>query len=294
MNNIESKGKFLAYMLAMLYFLFFLNSESFVMLILIVVMVTVGVPHGAIDHILPTKYLQLNGLFKFIIKYLIIILVYAIAWFFIPKISLLLFLIISAYHFGQVHYISFEKIKKAGLLYFLTGNFILSLILIGDYDKSTEILSAILDIQPFEKYIYIYLCASFFLFLVILTFQNKNVKLQILKDLIPLSLLLYFTPLLLSFVLYFGFWHSLPMLLEEYRGLNQEKEKMNVKSFVKKLLPLTIVSLLGILIILYFSNKFLQSETLIMIFFILISLISAPHIVVMDEFLKRKSSILPS
>ena len=74
MKNIELKGKFLAYLLAILYFLLFLNSESFVMLILIIVMVTVGIPHGAIDHILPTKYLQLNGIFKFILKYLFIIL----------------------------------------------------------------------------------------------------------------------------------------------------------------------------------------------------------------------------
>ncbi|MFM7727322.1 MAG: beta-carotene 15,15'-dioxygenase, Brp/Blh family, partial [Flavobacteriales bacterium] len=64
-------------------------------------LVTVGIPHGALDHLLETKQLDTGKLPGFILKYLTIGLIMAILWSIAPTLSLLFFLLYSSWHFGQ-------------------------------------------------------------------------------------------------------------------------------------------------------------------------------------------------
>jgi beta-carotene 15,15'-dioxygenase len=294
MRNIETFGKYLAYILAAVFYLNFFNSDIYLIVLGIVVMVFMGIPHGAIDHILPTSYLKNNGFLLFILKYLGVVVAYSILWFFFPLTSLIIFIVISAYHFGQVHYVKFQQLKTPFLLYLTTGFLLLSIILISDFQKTQEILMFILNIEPissFKNYVIVFISTAF---IVTLAIQSKEVIITTCRDIIPLIILLYLCPLLLSFILYFGFWHSLPMLIIEYKSLKYLQKNLNVYAFYKKLIPLTLISLIGISFILIYSHQFLETSTTIMIFFILISVISAPHIVVMDEFLKFKNLKLTS
>jgi beta-carotene 15,15'-dioxygenase len=294
MKDIEFNGKILAYCIAVVFFSKLINQDLLLNGLLLMVMVCIGIPHGAIDHLLPTSYLKKNGLLKFIIKYLMIILFYGLVWMISPKFSLVVFLLLSSYHFGQVHYQNFSTIKNHILLNFSTGVYILTLILFSDFDQSAEILFPIVNIQALEGYRYSIIVFSSLLFAAALAIQNKAVWRSTLKDLIPLSLLLFFSPLLLSFILYFGFWHSLPMMIIEFKSMQETYSKVELIKFIKKLIPLTLISLIGISLILYLSAAYLEKEQMILLFFILISVISAPHIVVMDEFLKKPQLKLPS
>ena len=72
----------------------------------------IGIPHGAIDHILFFKKRSFSQL-KFYSIYLGLILLFLLLWIFFPFWSLLLFLLISAFHFGESQ---FSDIKAQKLL----------------------------------------------------------------------------------------------------------------------------------------------------------------------------------
>jgi len=107
-------------------------------------------------------------------------------------------------------------------------------------------------------------------------------------DYLILAPILYFSPLLIGFSVYFGFWHSLPSMLAEYAYLRNIPAFNSPLKFGKQLLPFSGISLVGITAILVVGLEFLAPNQLYLLFFVLISLISLPHILYMDTFLKEK------
>lgn len=70
-------------------------------LLLIVGFVLIGIPHGAVDHLLETKRWDYRRMPAFILSYLSVGILMAFIWYISPNTGLLLFLIYSAWHFGQ-------------------------------------------------------------------------------------------------------------------------------------------------------------------------------------------------
>ena len=64
-------------------------------------LLAIGIPHGAVDHLLETGNFNERITPGFVIKYLIQSALMIALWWIIPVIALLLFLIYSAWHFGQ-------------------------------------------------------------------------------------------------------------------------------------------------------------------------------------------------
>jgi hypothetical protein len=118
---------------------------------------------------------------------------------------------------------------------------------------------------------------------------GPKLKLTHMLELVILAPLLFFSPLLVSFVVYFGFWHSVPSMLVEYAYLKKFTFSNTPWKFGIQLLPFSGISIIGIGILLGLGLKFLSGHELILMFFVLISLISFPHILYMDGFLKAKN-----
>jgi len=83
-----------------------LNSHPFVQSIigysiLLVGMIAVGLPHGAVDHLISSKGLNTQITPKFVLTYLGLMTVMGVLWFIFPNATLLTFLLFSALHFGQ-------------------------------------------------------------------------------------------------------------------------------------------------------------------------------------------------
>ena len=74
-------------------------------------------------------------------------------------------------------------------------------------------------------------------------------------------------------------------MLEEYNKLSFAKEN-NGLLFVKSLLPFSLISIFGIAFILLVFNQWLAEKDITLLFFIMVSLISAPHIWIMNLFLE--------
>ena len=252
------------------------------------VLVSVGIPHGGIDHLIHNPKIDKKGLAKFIIRYLVYIIIYLIVWWLLPKIALLAFILMSSYHFGQSHYIQ-RKVPKlfTNLTISLKGGFFLFVILFGSWETTKQILNPILNLDIDHSY-----QVGILIFLLI-----ASIGLQILQkvklttedwlDYFILAPILYFSPLFISFIVYFGFWHALPSMAEEFRFLKDYPEYGSIKKFIFQLIPFSLISLIGIGFILVLSLEYLDTSEIYLLFFALVSLISFPHILYMDTFLKK-------
>ncbi|MCH7396874.1 Brp/Blh family beta-carotene 15,15'-dioxygenase [Belliella sp. DSM 107340] len=288
MKNIDIIGKTIAIIIAISYYFFFENIEAFQLVIFSGVILIIGIPHGAIDHLLPQDKDATSSLMVFLVKYFSIMLIYLYTWYFFPKLSLLVFLTISAYHFGQTHFVNHSVTKFRSLCYFFLGSNFLGIILLSDFQATEEILSSIAEVSFIEPFRYLVMLSLFIVSFSLTFIQKIENKSILLTEITLLSVFLYFTPLLLSFGLYFGFWHSLPSLLIEFEEVSRDYSKEKLKKFILHLMPFSIISILGIIFILFLSNTYLQKDQMILLFFILVSLISAPHIFVMNKFIESR------
>jgi Brp/Blh family beta-carotene 15,15'-monooxygenase len=165
----------------------------------------------------------------------------------------------------------------------------LAVILFGNWQETKDILQPItsFDLSPNQRLIVLGLLFG-------ATIGTQYLKGDSLRkedgvDYLVLAPLLFFSPLLISFIVYFGFWHSLPSMLAEYAYLKTIPAFDSPTKFGKQLLPFSGISLVGIGLLLVLGLEFLNSSELYLLFFILISLISLPHILYMDAFLKGKT-----
>jgi Brp/Blh family beta-carotene 15,15'-monooxygenase len=290
MKDIEIIGKILGVLIGSVFLIFFEGNEMYQWVWFGIILVTIGIPHGAIDHLLVNPKIGKNELIKFITKYLIIIAAYILVWYFLPKTALLLFILMSAYHFGQSHFIRQKVDKFKSISYFMLGVFYLCVIFWGDYETTATILGNTVNIENWEYLGSFIIPTLFLLNTALLLFVQKDKKIKVWVEMIILGPILYAVPLLLGFILYFGFWHALPSMLVEYKTLKHHFTGNKILSFISSLLPFSLISLVGIALILgVFSNR-MEEEELIMMFFILVALISAPHIWFMNKFLETKNS----
>ena len=289
MDRIEKFSKILGIGIALLFILIPNLPIAVQFGVFGVILVLVGIPHGGIDHLIHNPEIRPKGLVHFIIRYLLLMSAYGLLWWLLPVAALIAFLAMSAYHFGQSHFLEQGQLQpKEGILYLLKGSFFLSVILFGDWEMTREILSPILTISLPENYRLLSMGLLMACSLLGHGWKNRSLSLGDALDYLVLVPLLYLSPLLISFAVYFGFWHSLPSMLAEYKYLSQHPTFNSPLKFGKQLLPFSGISLIGITAILIIGMKFLDSSQLYLLFFVMISLISLPHILYMDTFLKEK------
>lgn len=269
-------------------FMFFPQIDSTIQLGFFgIILLSIGIPHGSIDHLISNPQIDKKGLGKFVLIYLSLITVYLGIWYFLPVLALGAFLIMSAYHFGQSHFLTYPAPKSYSWILFISrGGYFLLAILLGDWEATKLILISLVDLEYLNQSRLLIFGA--FLALTILTQKvfgpkfNKNSGME----LIILGPVLYFSPLIISFIVYFGFWHALPSMMTEYKFLRSFEAYNSIKKFVIQLLPFSLISFVGIGLILFLGLKFLEESELVLLFFVMISLISFPHILYMDNFLK--------
>ncbi len=275
-------------------------------------MLSTGIPHGATDHILYLTSRKENNsepsLSKFFFSYLIVMLMYAIAWYLFPLLSLILFLIISAYHFGQSQFVYTKpsegnKIKQG--LYFIWGTLILSGIVFWNWSESLLILETLFHQNTLEGLpisflqgpfmIVLLIAVSFFLFYFRWRewLSNGQFFFECINLLVLLSLF-YTQGLLLSFAIYFGLWHSLTSILTEVQIFQQKGEAFSIYTFFSHAALFSIISFIGIGILLL-TSKYLETYiSPYLLFFIAISTLTLPHVIYMQKFYALKTDATPS
>ncbi len=281
----------LAAVSVLIYFLFvFLPNDTAVNISYVVILIgllLIGIPHGAVDHLLQKD--KKIALLPFVLNYLFIVVLYFIVWQFLPLFSLLFFIVYSSFHFGESE---FEEmgIKIVSTAYYLKaillGFSILSFIILTHFGEAIDIVSSINGLQfaqsigkDFTDNIYVFAVLSFVCILSQIQFRKKQSSfLLIFILLIGLKL-----PLIVAFALYFIFQHSYNAWRHLQVGLS-----MSSVSLYKKALPFTLGALLVFVILLLPGKiKLDSSEGVIGYFFIFLACISLPHFLIMHIFYRN-------
>jgi Brp/Blh family beta-carotene 15,15'-monooxygenase len=243
-------------------------------------LLAIGIPHGAGDHLIAAKIAQRENLTfhlrPFIVYYLGIMLVYAALWFVSPLISFIIFIAISVFHFGDmedVHPVEPAKtwVNLAKTICLGTG--ILSFILVSHWPEAYRIITDMQVKLPAKLPEFSIFSSLLFL---LLGFQKKNYP-AFLNTFLTL-IIGYFIPLIPAFICYFSCCHA----ITSFDGMRKHLE-MKIVELYKKLIPFSLGAfLLGILYIKLVSND-LQLYPI----FIFLSLLTLPHFILMHKLIKR-------
>ncbi len=255
-----------------------------------------GIPHGAIDNVL---YLRNNAIKNshFIGVYLVFVGLNVALWLVLPSIAYILFLLLSAYHFGQSqfsHYFNKQPLSHQAL-YFFWGIGILSALLYLNIEEVHNIMNQHPEFATFrplhqEKDMLLLFLSSNFISVALMLYlgYKKYLKVEtIFMELVVVSLILicfYLLPLLIGFSLYFIILHSYKVLKEEYIFLISEKEVKSFLKFLAMVAPFTLLSVFGIAFLFALIYFELLSLSYGYCLLIVISSITLPHVFVMNKF----------
>ena len=259
-----------------------------------------GIPHGALDHLIQEatdKKLNKKYYFSgFIIKYVLIMALYALAWFWFSSLSLLTFLIISAWHFGET---DLEKVPKNALIWSFTrlvyGFYILAFILLTHIDEVRPIVNKMVEHQAnmiiFWNFInlnvkqILYLLGLSFTTIFIVAQSEYLIKFDKIR-ILRLSLILVLSawlPLLPAFALYFGGWHALCAFDNIHDYLRKDHPDLTFKLVYLKSLPFTFVAIIFLCGFILYSNLYIHHFDPFPILFIFISPITLPHLLIAHQ-----------
>ena len=286
--DVVVKSKLVGLILA-LSIIFFGLESSYSILLFLIVMLSIGIPHGSVDHIIAfinPEARKFDSKLIFYTTYLSLIIFNIIIWVLSPFLGLLVFLIISCYHFGETQVIGYNPTDNKILNFVIGANILLSLFL-NNIVELQEILYIIpqfatLDLSAFDSVFFLLISVGI-LMLSIVNFDIKR-KVPLYAEITILYMVFFHTDLLTSFALYFGFCHSLPMLMLEFKEFKTE----NFIKFYLKTLPFTILSIFFGFLLYQFNNDLLTSDNLILFVFIVISSLTLPHVFIMKDFVKDK------
>ena len=269
--------------------IFFKVEDSYSSIIFVIVMLTIGIPHGSVDHIIAfinPKSRRFKSKLSFFTVYLSLIVLNIIIWVFSPYLGLFTFLLVSCYHFGEAQVIGFNNTKNKLLNFVLGANILLSLFLNNIFELQIILLDLTLfssiDLSSYDKTFFLLISVAVLMISVVYFKIEKKVPLY--AEMSILYLIFYHTDILTSFSIYFGFSHSLPMLLLEYKEM---KEK-SFLSFYAKTLPFTILAIIFGVVLYYYNNDLLTANNLILFTFIIISSLTLPHVFIMKDFVENK------
>ena len=260
-----------------------------------ILILLLGIPHGAIDHVLFFKKRQMSQL-KFYSIYLGLSMLFVILWHILPITSLILFLLISAFHFGESQFadVYFKKSLRY-LFYFFWGLCLLSTLMfynvnelfkITSYFDDTIILDKIYDKEKIG--IFFYLTNAFTIIsIVALTYLKKIKNERLFSEFFLLFLIhitFYLFPFIIGFTLYFVALHSLKVMNDEFDFLKKEEKNFSLSKFLKLLAPYSFLSIFGTTLLLFLSYFNYIPYSIPFLAIIIISVITLPHAIVMNIF----------
>ena len=264
---------------------------------------SIGISHGALDNQKGKRLSQLYNIQKSYFFYLIYSLIgvsIIIFWLFFPTLSLILFLIVASYHFGKedTEFLINNKNVSNLILYFLKGSLIIIAPLMFHFVETINIFKLLLiENENFYLFLNFIEDNSILLFALSISLLSniyyflkdfKIVNILILFDFFSIIALNYFLTPLVAFTIYFCFLHSFRHSISLITELNEKSLKIGAITFIKKAMPITILTAILYVISLYFLSNFYQlNDAILKVIFIGLASLTFPHILL--EYLLEKN-----
>ena len=272
-------------------------------IICLLLILTIGISHGSLDHIKGQRLLKIfkiNNIYFFYIGYIFIGLSIIAVWLVFPTITLIFFLFVASYHFGKedTNFLIKNHLAFSQIFYFLKGVLIVIAPLNFHFEETINIFK-LLFIESEKFYIVLgyvenlRIIPVFFLLSVFTSFylfvkNFKFVNFSIFLDFFSILILNYYLPPLLAFTIYFCFLHSIRHSFSLIIEIDNNNIKNGLIIFIKKALPLTILTVILCLIALfYMSNFFELNDAILKVIFIGLASLTFPHILL--EYLLEKN-----
>lgn len=292
-NNINFFFLFLISILTLISYFFNLPS-TYIYIFCFLLIATIGVSHGAYDGIkgkmlFYKKFKNLNFIFYF--SYISLIILVLFFWYLNPSISLIIFLVVSSFHFGKEDleiYLN-KKYKYHQFIFFLKGSLIILFSLFFSFEQTNLIFNTIIFSKNYEllSYYYVKLVLLLNLLVQIVYYLYFYLKKKLKKidfitinfEIILITITFYLFNPIVAFTLYFCFMHSLKNILLISSELNPNLFK-GINIFFNQSLLLSFVTFFILLISLIFliNYDFLENSIAKIIFIGLASL-TLPHII---------------
>ena len=282
--------------------IFKLNNFNISPLICLLLILTIGVSHGSLDHVKGKRLfniLNINKISIFYFSYILIAILVIIIWTIIPFISLMIFLLVASYHFGKedTQFLINENSYFNQLLFFFKGLLIIIAPMFFHFEETVaifklllvdnEIFYSTLEFIEVNKIlpIAIILSSSSSIFLFLRKFEIK--KFIVFFDYFSILILNYYLTPLVAFTVYFCFLHSIRHSITLIYEIDKNDFKNGLKVFGQKALPLTILTAIFCLIGLYLlNNNYDFDSSILKIIFIGLASLTFPHIL-LEYFLEK-------
>lgn len=283
----------------LLFWHYFINNLTidFQNVFFVFIMFTTGIPHGALDHLVQ-KQVDLNNnkqfnIVFFLAKYLILMLIYGMLWVYSPILSFSIFMIISAWHFGETDLLNVPKDKLIWtFVSIIYGLYLLGFIFLIHLNEASDIIkymlndeakidSFLLFLQNNKKSILYLFGLSFSTLFIIAqsTFKVQFDAFRIFRLVIILICTVYL-PLVPAFAIYFGGWHALCAFDQIHVHLNKNSLPVSYFAIIVNAIPFSGLAICFLYLFYKFSPLYLNINNSFAILFIFISLITLPHLVI--------------
>ena len=260
---------------------FLLQFEMLQGALCLVGLVFLGIPHGGNDFFY-RKEKNTAGSIRFLSMYLGVMLLYLALWFVWPMLSLGLFLLISIHHFGQSN---FNTNRIGSLDSVLWGSWLVGFPVLKHSNEVFGVFATMLGqsgsaVSGFghlnESSLLVVSIVFILMYGAVLYRSHRSNWLSYLLQWFLVTVWYWFTPLLLGFVVVFCFWHALQSMQYQldYVSVNY---KQNRKKTLMGFVPFGLMALVGMGFLLRFDL-----ESNLGFAFVLLSLVTLPHVVVMD------------
>ncbi len=289
-----------SYIFSLIIFKF--NNLNISPLICLLLILTIGVSHGSLDHVKGKKLFNILNIKKisiFYFLYTLIAISVIIIWIIIPSVSLMFFLLVASFHFGKedTQFLISENSYFNQLLFFLKGLLIILAPMFFHFNETitifkfllvdNEIFYSTLEFIEVNKILPIGIILSTLscVYLFLRKFEVK--KFVIFLDFFSILILNYYLSPLVAFTIYFCFLHSIRHSITLIYEIDKNDFKNGLKVFSKKVLPLTILTAIFCLIGIYLlNNNYDFNSSILKIIFIGLASLTFPHIL-LEYFLEK-------
>ncbi|MGB7395887.1 MAG: Brp/Blh family beta-carotene 15,15'-dioxygenase [Pricia sp.] len=260
----------------------------------LVLILVFGILHGSNDILLQRLQNRFNGrkpISGFIGYFALALLVYGL-YLANSALMLLVFVAYSAYHFGEESSQGlFPQTSPLKLLWsFFYGSFIFLAIFYGNWQELSDIVIRF-GLESLSENLVLSLLVPAAIGQFTLLFGMCCLRKVKVLDLLRIQseLILFFfafeaLDLLASFTLFFVFWHSIPSIISQIKGIRHHQKAYGLKEYLTDAGPIYVISVLSALALLLFS----EYRPVFLEYIIVISAcITLPHIAVITLFHNR-------
>ena len=271
--------------------IFSFTNETIILFVCLFLILSIGISHGALDNYKANKLLTIYSIKNKAIFFVIYIFISALVifiWSLYGTYTLLAFLVVASYHFGleDTSFLHKGNSFLDQVFYLIKGSLIIFAPLFFHLDETLKIFETLMLSKVFLNFLelehWIINVCLFLSFMGYLYFAYKN-KFKdfeiIFLDMITIIILNYIFSPIIAFTLYFCFLHSIRHIISLSNELDKNNFSNGAKIFIKKALPLTVVTAILYLIAAVFLSKYYGlNDVIIKVIFIGLASLTFPHI----------------